>query len=204
MKDKTVSRRQFAIAGAVGVVGVGVSILGCATQKSTGKSAEASAGASTTQSDAATQAAEVVTLTPAELAQQKAQEQTEKLIADLSSLVSPFKVDSKVVDTTLINITIDAHKRGVLTLKDNKGAEHIVDICRRTNKAKLRGPVARTNDYVLYLRNGAKGSRPTNESVGLAIMALGDVIQTNEKNSIPLNLISKEEQWSTEKSKAKR
>jgi len=195
MKDKTVSRRQFAIAGAVGVVGVGASILGCATQKSTGKSAKASAGVSTTQSDGA---AEVVTLSPQELAQQKAQEQKAKLIADLSSLISPFKVDSKVVDTTLVSITIDAHKRGVITLKDKKGAEHIVDICRRTNKAKLRGPVARTNDYLLYLRNGAKGSKPTNESVGLAIMALGDVIQTNEKNSIPLNLISKEEQWASE------
>lgn len=195
MKDETVNRRQFAIAGAVGVVGVGASILGCATQKATGKSAKASTGTSTTQSDAA---AEVATLSSEELAQQKAQEQKAKLIADLHSLMSPFKIDSKVVDTTLINIGIDQQKRGVITLKDKKGAEHIVDICRRTKKVKLRGPVARTNNYLLYLRNGAKGSKPTNESVGLAIMALGDVIQTNEKNSIPLDLISKEEQWASE------
>ena len=190
MKDNTVNRRQFAVTGAVGAMGVAASIWGCATQNSAAKNATAaSAGGAEAQA-------------PGEEATEKAAKKAQ-LVSDLAALIAPYKVGSKVVETTLVSVTVDAHKRGVITLKDQSGNEHIVDICRRTNKAKLRGPVARTNDYLLYLRNGAKGSKPTNESVGLAIMALGDVVQTNEKDSAPLNLISKEEQWAAQKSKMK-
>jgi len=199
MKDNTVNRRQFAVTGAVGAMGVAASIWGCATQNSTAKRATASsAGGAEAQA-----AGEEATLSPEEIALQAEQAKKAQLVSDLAALIAPYKVGSKVVETTLLSVTVDAHKRGVITLKDQNGNEHIVDICRRTNKAKLRGPVARTNDYLLYLRNGAKGSRPTNESVGLAIMALGDVVQTNEKDSAPLNLISKEEQWAAQKSKMK-
>ena len=190
MKDNTVNRRQFAVTGAVGAMGIAASIWGCATQNSTAKKATASSAGGTEAQAAGEEATEK--------AAKKAQ-----LVSDLAALIAPYKVGSKVVETTLLSVTVDAHKRGVITLKDQNGNEHVVDICRRTNKAKLRGPVARTNDYLLYLRNGAKGSKPTNESVGLAIMALGDVVQTNEKDSSPLNLISKEEQWAAQKSKMK-
>lgn len=181
MKNKVVSRRQFAVAG---VMGVGAAALaGMVKKQVSASNALAATPLAKATSTAVNEAASV----------------DGALMQDLHSLIAPFSVNSAVVGSTLTGVHIDERRRGVLTLTDRKGDQFLVDVARRSSGSKSSNAIFSTNQYSLYLRNGADGSTRTNEQQGLALMALGDVIGFNEKKSAPLPLISKEKQWALEK-----
>jgi len=188
MKNNVVSRRQFAVAS---VVGLGGAALGCLANKGV-RTPTGVAGAPIARIPAAIATSVGAVTNPTQ------NSANEALITDLRSLVAPFELHNEVVGSTLVSIDIDEHHRGVLTLKDRSGKEFMVDVARRGSSTDSHKPIFSTNQYNLFLRNGAKGRTQTTESQGLAVMALGDVIRFNEKNSVPLPLISKEKQWALE------
>ena len=77
----------------------------------------------------------------------------------------------------------------VVELEDQRGARFQVDICRRDDAPDAPVPPARTARCDLVLANGGQGGRMTDESQGLAAMALADVIRTNE-HGIDLGALS--------------
>ena len=184
MKNKAVSRRHFVVAS---VVGLGGAALGCLAKKGgltqTGTRPVPVGGGSAV--GASINAGAIPTQASA----------NDALITDLRSLVAPFDLNKEVVGSTLVDVRIDEHNRGVLTLRDRSGKEFMVDVARRGSSTGGHKPIFSTSQYNLFLRNGAKGHTRTAENQGLAVMALGDVIRFNEKNSAPLPLVSKEKQW---------
>jgi len=124
----------------------------------------------------------------------KLPEQTEK-VNQLAALLAPYQGGSLVGGSQLKNVSIDAFGMGVIMLQNLQGQVFRVDVCGRDPENSTVQPIAQTKHCALFLRNFGSGDTPTDESMGLSVMALADAIQNNESAKPALPLITKTEFW---------
>jgi hypothetical protein len=117
----------------------------------------------------------------------------------LAALLLPYQRGAMVGDSRLENVSIDEFGMGVIMLESPVGRSFRVDICRREPANSTVQPIAQTKHCALFLRNSGSGDTPTDESMGLSVIALALAIQNNELEQPTLQLITKNEFWNGNK-----
>lgn len=122
----------------------------------------------------------------------------EAATADLHRLVAPLAAGSTVGGLVIDMIEVNARGLGVVKITDARGRNWSAEICRRSaDDANVR-PLALTDRYALFLRNGGSGSDRTDEEIGVAVLALRDYVGRNEGSIGALALPSRKELWDSE------
>lgn len=85
----------------------------------------------------------------------------------------------------------------LVQLQGSDGAAYQVSIFARDEGREGPSPIARTARHELYLINGGNGCTRTNENVGLAVMALGNVLSEGENRADSVATMTIREHWST-------
>jgi hypothetical protein len=115
----------------------------------------------------------------------------------LAALVAPIAVGTRLSRTGVAAIRVDERNVGVVTLTDEDGHRWDAELARRTNDDAALNPIAVTKEFSLYLRNGGTGRTPTNERIGLAVVAIADAVRRNEDAVPVLTLASRAEVWAS-------
>ena len=113
----------------------------------------------------------------------------------LAALLAPYQGGAMVGDSQLKSVFIDKFGMGVVILESRDGRSFRVDVCRRDPANATVQPISQTKHCALFLRNSGSGDTPTDESMGLAVMALAIAIRNNESAQPALPLITKNEFW---------
>ena len=97
-----------------------------------------------------------------------------------SQLLAPLSVGSQIGGWRLEQLgKLQAGAVGV-DLSDAHGNRFHIDICRRDDGLGAAIPPARTDRCDLFVANEGTGGDPTDESAGLAAMALAEVVRAHE------------------------
>ncbi len=181
--SERLSRRNFIRMGATGL-GVAATL----------PLAASVAGAGAGQAPAGSSSAN-----PGEIdAEQAAVEQRKaSLESALTSLVSPLAAGSSVASATVESIAVDAWDRGVISVQDGRGRAWAVEVCRRAGDDANVRPVAVTEHYSLFIRNGANGSTPTEQQIGRVVAVLRDRIRANEGSQASVELPTRKQLWAS-------
>lgn len=105
---------------------------------------------------------------------------------DGSALLAPLAAGSQLASWQLVRVSAVRHGAVTVGMREGTGAEFYLDICSRDMAAGAPVPPGRSDRFDVFVANLGDGSRPTDESHGLAAMAVAEVLRTNEHRvSIP-------------------
>jgi hypothetical protein len=129
-----------------------------------------------------------------EAAHQKSGVETSAVPVPCSDLVerllAPLVPGSRVGRLRLVSIhPVHAGAASVVLTHPLSLRHFQVDICRRGDAAGVV-PVATTDQYELFVANGAQGRRGTPEALAHSIMALAVFIRANEAKASPLPVLT--------------
>jgi hypothetical protein len=110
-------------------------------------------------------------------------------------LVAPLAPGSRLGNACLVRLTGAEMGAVNAEFEDADSAHFVVRICRRDSLPGAPTAVAQTELYELYLANGGKGNKLTDESHGLVVMALAAVIRNNEIDQPVLTVGTIRERW---------
>jgi len=113
-------------------------------------------------------------------------------------LIAPIAVGTKLGAMHVESVRVDKRGVGIVEIADARGRNWNAEICRRTQQDANVRPLATTKNYSVFLYNNGSGSVPTDETVGRAVLAVGDRVRANEKKVEVLALRSRKELWQTE------
>lgn len=112
------------------------------------------------------------------------------------ALMVPFTAGATIAGMRLIAVS-GVTATGTVNVRFEKpdSSRFTVRICRRDFNPQAPTPVARTERYELFLANGGKGHKPTDEAEGVTAMCLGRVVEQNELTVAPLAVGTMRERW---------
>jgi len=111
------------------------------------------------------------------------------------ALLAPLNIGSTLAGTKVLRIAGVEQGAVNIELAHPSGSQFTARIVARDNLPGAPTPIARTVHYELYLANGGKGSKPTDETQGLAVMALASIVQQNETGTPVLPLGTIRDRW---------
>jgi hypothetical protein len=126
----------------------------------------------------------------------------DETILDMSSaqaawaLVAPFTAGSAIAGMRLVGVS-GVTTTGTVNVRFEKAdtSRFTVRICRRDPSPTAPAPVAHTEHYDLFLANGGKGRKRTDEAEGVTAMCLAQVVERNELVTAPLAVGTMRERW---------
>lgn len=121
--------------------------------------------------------------------QQAAPAVAETQRGEVDRLLAPLVPGALLGDAVIKGITGVRLGAAAVTL-EARGWKVQVDICRRDRGKKAHQPVASTRRYELFVVNGGKGRKPTNQQLARTIGLLARTIQNNEKKTTQLELLT--------------
>ncbi|MFT6396364.1 MAG: hypothetical protein ACJAYU_001107 [Bradymonadia bacterium] len=174
------NRRQFV---AKGLAGIGVVGVGSSAFASNGSDAQMTATASPEQ---------VITV-GAEGATSGSVSPSSVHAEGFAALLTPVAVGSVLDGARVATIDVDEWGRGTAEIVIEGGASYHIDVCTK-DESLGHEPVASTQRFDLFVRNGGDGSVATSSNVDGAIAALAGAIRANEAEAT-VALLSKSEYW---------
>ena len=112
------------------------------------------------------------------------------------ALMAPFTAGSAIAGMRLVGVS-GVTSTGTVNVRFEKpdSSRFTVRLCRRDSSISAPAPVARTERYELFLANGGKGRKRTDEAEGVAAMCLAKVLERNELATAPLAVGTMRERW---------
>ncbi len=112
------------------------------------------------------------------------------------ALVAPFAAGATIAGMRLVGVSgVTATRTVNVRFEKPDSSRFTVRICRRDDTPTAPTPVARTACYELFLANGGRGRKRTDEAEGVAAMCLAQVVQQNELAVVPLAVGTMRERW---------
>lgn len=173
------NRRQFV---ASGLAGIGIVAANASHASNGGRAQDAAAAAGTPDHNTTVAGSdEAPAIQPSGLH-----------AASFTAMLAPVVVGSTLEGARVASIDVDEWGRGTAEVVVEDDSYHI-DVC--VKDASLgHEPVASTERFDLFVRNGGDGSVATPMNVGGAVAALAGAIRANEANA-EVALVSKSEYW---------
>ena len=112
------------------------------------------------------------------------------------ALMAPFTAGSAIAGMRLVGVS-GVTATGTVNVRFEKpdASRFTVRICRHDLSPNAPTPVARTKRYELFLANGGKGRKRTDEAEGVTAMCLANVVVRNELATAPLAVGTMRERW---------
>lgn len=110
-----------------------------------------------------------------------------------AALLAPVIVGTTLGNAEVATIDVDEWGRGNAEVVVEGGASFHIDVCSRDGSLG-HDPVASTERFDLFVRNGGDGSLATSMDVDNAVSALAGAIRANEAVA-EVALLSKSEYW---------
>lgn len=96
------------------------------------------------------------------------------------ALLDPLRAGSKLGAWTVASVSPLQEGAITVTLESSEGHSFRLEILARDPSPLAPKPPMQTARFAVYVRNGGDGWAPTIEEQGLAAMALGAIIESNE------------------------
>lgn len=106
---------------------------------------------------------------------------------------APYAVGSVLLGAEIVRMEDASRGMARVQLRKPSGDLFRVELYARDDQGP--SPVAGTRHYALFLANGGRGDKRTNEREGLTLYALADAVRANESRVDPLPVISMRTRW---------
>ncbi len=111
-------------------------------------------------------------------------------------LIAPYEANTKVALSDIRALQLSPSGAVFAFLVASNGQPFRVDICRHEGSSAAPAPIARSENFDLFVANEGDGEARTDREHGLAVVALADAIRSAEANDPrELSLLTMRERW---------